>query len=143
MEKRFQLQCKITGGRSSSMIRRMIHARAEVCVPQAESCTKLHSACPVFPAKFPDMEIGIIGSGKMGAGLGRLWAKHGHYVMFSYSRRPEKLENLVLEIGSHARSGTPRDAVGFANVLFLAVPWDEVKDALSAAGVMNGKTLIS
>src|SRR5207245_9151294 len=89
------------------------------------------------------MRIGIIGSGKMGTGLGRLWAKHGHHVMFSYSRRPEKLENLVLEIGSHARSGTPRDAVGFANVLFLAVRWEEVKDALSAAGVMNGKTLIS
>src|SRR5256885_1679520 len=89
------------------------------------------------------MDIGIIGSGKMGTGLGRLWAKHGHHVMFSYSRRPEKLENLVLEIGSHARSGTPRHAVGFANVLFLAVRWEEVKDALSAAGVMNGKTLIS
>src|SRR2546425_12235290 len=70
------------------------------------------------------MDIGIIGSGKMGTGLGRLWAKHGHHVMFSYSRRPKKLENLVLEIGSHARSGTPRDAVGFANVLFLAVPWE-------------------
>jgi steroid delta-isomerase-like uncharacterized protein len=89
------------------------------------------------------MDIGIIGSGNMGTGLGRLWAKHGHHVMFSYSRRPEKLESLVLEIGSHARSGTPRDAVGFANVLLLAVPWGEVKDALSAAGAMNGKTLIS
>jgi 8-hydroxy-5-deazaflavin:NADPH oxidoreductase len=75
--------------------------------------------------------------------LGRLWAKHGHHVMFSYSRRPEKLENLVLEIGSHARSGTPRDAVNFADVVFLAVPWEEIKDALSAAGAMNGKTLIS
>src|SRR5207302_1122639 len=63
------------------------------------------------------MDIGIIGSGKMGAGLGRLWAKHGHHVMFSYSRTPDKLENLVLEIGSHARSGTPRDVVGFANIL--------------------------
>ena len=81
--------------------------------------------------------------GKMGAGLGRLWAKHGHHVMFSYSRTPDKLENLVLEIGSHARSGTPRDVVGFANVLLLAVPWGQVKDALSAAGAMTGKTLIS
>ena len=89
------------------------------------------------------MDIGIIGSGKMGAGLGRLWARHGHHVMFSYSRRQEKLDALVLEIGSHARSGTPRDAVGFADVLFLAVPWGEVNDALSAAGAMNGKTLIS
>ncbi len=42
----------------------------------------------------------------MGAGLGRLWANQGHYVMFSYSRRPENLQNLVQEIGSHARSGT-------------------------------------
>src|SRR6185312_2860555 len=89
------------------------------------------------------MNIGIIGSGKMGTGLGRLWAKHGHHVMFSYSRRPEKLENLVLEIGSHARSGTPQDAVRFAEVLLFAVPWEQTKDALSAAGALNGKTLIS
>jgi 8-hydroxy-5-deazaflavin:NADPH oxidoreductase len=89
------------------------------------------------------MNIGIIGSGRMGTGLGRLWAEHGHHVMFSYSRRPEKLENLVLEIGSHARSGTPRDAVRFADVLLFAVPWEEVKHALSAAGPLNGKTLIS
>src|ERR1700741_1618051 len=89
------------------------------------------------------MNIGIVGSGKMGAGLGRLWAKHGHHVMFSYTRRPENLESLVREIGSHARSGTPRDAVGFADVLLLAVPWEEVKDALSTAGAMSGKTLIS
>jgi len=79
----------------------------------------------------------------MGTGLGRLWAKQGHHVMFSYSRRPEKLENLVLEIGSHAQSGTPQDAVRFADVLLFAVPWEEVKDALSAAGPLNGKTLIS
>jgi len=85
------------------------------------------------------MNIGIIGSGKMGAGLGRLWAKRGHHVMFTYSRRPEKLQHLVLEIGAHARSGAPQDAVRFANVLLLAVPWEQVKDALSAAGPLNGK----
>ena len=89
------------------------------------------------------MDIGIIGAGRMGAGLGRLWAKHGHHVLFSYSRTPGRLENLVLETGSHARSGTPRDAVGFADVLFLAVPWGQVKDALSVAGAMTGKILIS
>jgi len=89
------------------------------------------------------MNIGIIGSGRMGAGLGRLWAKHGHHLMFSYSRKPEKLQNLVLAIGSQARSGTPSDAVRFADVLLFAVPWEEVKDALSAAGPLNGKTLIS
>src|SRR5689334_20566258 len=89
------------------------------------------------------MNIGIIGSGKMGASLGRLWAKHGHHVMFSYSRIPEKLHHLVREMGSRTRSGAPSDAVRFADVLLLSVPWDEVKDALSAAGPLNGKTLIS
>ena len=73
------------------------------------------------------MDIGIIGSGKMGTGLGRLWAKHGHHVMFSYSRTPDKLENLVLEIGSHARSGTPRDVVGFANVCFSPSRGDKLR----------------
>src|SRR5690349_7874594 len=87
----------------------------------------------------PHMEIGIIGSGKMGAGLGRLWAKHGHYIMFSYSRRPEKLQDLVRGIGSHARSGSTEDAVRYGDVVLLAVPWAAVGDALSNAGPLEGK----
>src|SRR5437899_12793517 len=51
----------------------------------------------------PTRRIGIIGSGKMGAGLGRPWPKHGHYAMVSYSRSPEKLQDLVREMGSQAR----------------------------------------
>lgn len=89
------------------------------------------------------MKIGIIGSGKMGAGLGRLWAKHGHHVMFSGSRNPERLKDLVAAIGSHARSGTPSEAVRFADVLLLAVPWSGVEDALAAAGPLQGKILLS
>jgi 8-hydroxy-5-deazaflavin:NADPH oxidoreductase len=89
------------------------------------------------------MRIGIIGSGKMGSGLGRLWAKHGHHVMFSYSRDPQRLQHLAAEIGSNARAGTPQDAVRFADVLLLAVPWHAIKDALSVAGPLDGKTLIS
>ena len=49
-----------------------------------------------------------------GAGLGRLWAKSGHNVMFTYSRMPEKLKDLEQEIGSHARPGTPQETVRFA-----------------------------
>jgi predicted dinucleotide-binding enzyme/predicted ester cyclase len=89
------------------------------------------------------MNIGIIGTSNVGTALGRLWAKHGHHVMFSYSRRSEKLEDLVLEIGSHARSGAPRDTVLFAEVVLLAVPWEQVQDALYGAGPLDGKTLIS
>jgi predicted dinucleotide-binding enzyme len=45
------------------------------------------------------MRIRIIGSGKMGNGLGRLWARHGYHVMFSYSRNPERLPELAEEVG--------------------------------------------
>ena len=89
------------------------------------------------------MRIGIIGAGRMGGGLGRLWAKSGHHVMFSYSRNPQKLQDLVDETGSHGRSGTPQDAARFGEVLLLAVPWHAVGDALAAAGQLDGKALIS
>jgi predicted dinucleotide-binding enzyme/predicted ester cyclase len=79
----------------------------------------------------------------MGSGLGRLWAKHGHHVMFSYSRNPQRLQELAEEVGSHARVGTPQEAVRFADVLLLAVPWHAIGDALTAAGSLDGKTLLS
>ena len=78
----------------------------------------------------------------MGVSLGRLWAKRGHNVMFSYSRLPEKLRELVKESGSGARSGTPHDAAGFGRTVFLAVPWAAIGDAL-VAGPLDGRILIS
>lgn len=41
------------------------------------------------------MNIGIIGSGNTGGGLGTLWAGAGHGVVFSYTRDPAKLEALA------------------------------------------------
>jgi len=89
------------------------------------------------------MRIGIIGSGKMGSGLGRLWAKRGHYVKFSYSRRPERLLELAQEIGSHASQGTPEEAARSGDILLLAVPWASLGDALTAAGPLDRKIVIS
>jgi predicted dinucleotide-binding enzyme/predicted ester cyclase len=63
--------------------------------------------------------------------------------MFSYSRRPEKLQALVQEIGSHAQSGTPDEAVRYADVLLLAVPWASIGDALAGAGPLAGKIIVS
>jgi predicted dinucleotide-binding enzyme len=91
----------------------------------------------------PVMNIGIIGSGKMGAGLGRLWAKSGHHVLFSYSRRFARLESLVEDIGSRAQAGTAEQAVRHGDVILLAVTWDNIGDALVAAGPLDGKTLLT
>jgi 8-hydroxy-5-deazaflavin:NADPH oxidoreductase len=89
------------------------------------------------------MNISIIGTGNMGSSLGKIWAKNGHKLMFSYSRDVTKLEKIASEIGSNASVGTPAEAVKFANVILLAVPYGAVTDALAAAGAIDGKILFS
>lgn len=89
------------------------------------------------------MKIGIIGSGNMGSGLGSLFAKKGHRVMFSFSSDPEKLQQVVAEAGPNSRSGTPEQAARFGDIVMLAVGWEAVKEALHAAGSLDGKTVIS
>ena len=87
------------------------------------------------------MRIGILGSGLMGGKLGTLFARAGHDVVFSYSRSRKKLERLVREAGTTARSGTPREAAESADVILLAVHWSKVRDVLRQAGDLAGKTV--
>jgi predicted dinucleotide-binding enzyme len=89
------------------------------------------------------MNIGIIGAGNMGSGLGKLWAQNGHRLMFSYSRDISKLEKIAQSIGSNASVGTPAEAVQFADVVVLSVPYGAIEDALKAAGSLEGKVLFS
>jgi len=71
------------------------------------------------------VKIGTIGAGRIGGTLGRVWVKAGHPVMFS-SRHPEKLKPVVDELGPLARAGTPADAIAFADVVLLAVPYHQM-----------------
>lgn len=89
------------------------------------------------------MNIGIIGAGNMGSSLGKIWAENGHKLMFSYSRDMTKLEKIARSIGSNASVGTPAEAVEFADVIVLSVPYGAVADALKAAGSLEGKILFS
>src|SRR5262249_1180463 len=50
------------------------------------------------------LKIGMIGSGREGGALGKLFAKAGHPVMFS-SRHPENLKDLRASAGPHAPAG--------------------------------------
>jgi len=69
--------------------------------------------------------IGIIGSGHIGGTIGGLWLKKGHPVMFS-SRHPEELKQMVAELGSLAQAGAVAQAIGFGDVLFIAVPYGAI-----------------
>jgi len=65
-------------------------------------------------------KIGIIGAGKMGGTLAKLWAMAGYRVMIS-SDHPAKLEDLARSIG--VRVGTPSEAASFGDIALISVPY--------------------
>jgi predicted dinucleotide-binding enzyme len=68
------------------------------------------------------LKIGMIGAGREGGALGRLLAQHGQRVMFA-TRHPDRLGDLVASVGPNASAGTVAEAVAFADVVFVAVPY--------------------
>jgi NADPH-dependent F420 reductase len=87
------------------------------------------------------MNIGIIGSGNVGSGLGKIWAQKGHKVIFSFSRNQEKLKALAVS-DQNSSAGSPAEAVQQSEVLLLSVRWETVVEALKAAGPLQNKILI-
>jgi len=87
------------------------------------------------------MNIGIIGSGNIGSGLGRIWAQKAHRILFSFSRDAAKLAALAASV-PNAAAATPRDAVEQSEVILFSVKWSDVGEALRAAGPLEGKILI-
>ena len=69
------------------------------------------------------MDIGIIGSGNIGATAARLFAEAGHEVAVSNSRGPDTLEGLVAAIGLRARASTVEEAADFGEVVLVAIPF--------------------
>jgi 8-hydroxy-5-deazaflavin:NADPH oxidoreductase len=87
------------------------------------------------------MRIGIVGAGRIGGNAGRLFAAAGHDVMFTGSRDPAKLDALAAE-AANARTGSPRDAVEFGEVVMFSVPWRAVDEVLAKTGSLDGKVVI-
>lgn len=87
------------------------------------------------------MNIAIVGSGNVGSGLGRIWAESGHQVIFSFSRDREKVDKLAKSV-PNARAATAAEASALSTVILLSVRWPDVKQVLTEAGPLNGKTLI-
>jgi predicted dinucleotide-binding enzyme len=89
------------------------------------------------------MQIGVLGSGLMGAKLGTIFARAGHDVVFSYARSEDKLKTLAREAGAKARAGTPREAAQDAEAVLLAVHWSRFDDVLKQAGNLSDKVIVN
>jgi predicted dinucleotide-binding enzyme len=88
------------------------------------------------------MRIAIIGVGRIGGGIARQLAGAGHEIRLSFSRDPARLEELAGQIGSNVTADSPRQAVQFAEVVVVSVPWSQLPNALEQAGSLEGKIVI-
>lgn len=89
------------------------------------------------------MNIGIIGAGNMGLALANIWTRQGHSVCLSFARDQEALRQQAAAL-PRASSGTPADAARFGEVVFLAVPYPALSEALAGVPeVVTGKPVLS
>ena len=88
------------------------------------------------------INIGIVGSGRVGSALGTTWANAGHTIMFS-SLDLEHDQALAARIGHGARAGTPREAAAFGDVLLISVPYKSLPAVGKDLGaLLKGKIVI-
>src|SRR5262245_34419241 len=80
------------------------------------------SAAGAPPQTTHPLKIGIIGPGDIGGALARHWAAAGHELVIS-SRHPEQLAGLAMELGPKVKTGTPREAAAFGDVVLVSVPY--------------------
>ena len=88
------------------------------------------------------MNIGIIGSGNIGATAARLFDGAGHDVAISNSRGPGSLESLVVEIGPNARAATVEEAASFGEVVLVAIPFWSYETLGALAAPLAGKVVV-
>src|SRR5262245_46283971 len=90
------------------------------------------------------MNIGIIGGGRIGGSLGRVWAGKGHTVTYG-SRNPAgpELAALVAASGANASTARIEEAIAGSEVVVFAIPGNAMPSTIAQhAAALSGKTLI-
>src|SRR5258708_33592060 len=87
------------------------------------------------------MIIGALGAGEVAQAFAIHLLKAGHEVLFSNSRGPSSLTQLVSKLGKGARAVT-MDEAAKAPVVVLAVPWPNVETVLGKLPDWEGRILI-
>jgi predicted dinucleotide-binding enzyme len=68
------------------------------------------------------MQIGIIGSGRIGVTVARLLTRTDHEIAIANSRGPESMEGLIAEMGGVPTAMTVPDAAEFGEMILVAIP---------------------
>jgi 8-hydroxy-5-deazaflavin:NADPH oxidoreductase len=87
------------------------------------------------------MKIGTIGAGEVALAFAREAIAQGHEVVLSSRRGPEALAAKVAELGKGA-SAAPVPEAASLDYALLAVPWNNIEEALRGLPAWNGRVLI-
>jgi len=89
------------------------------------------------------MKIAVLGTGRVGGILGGRWAKAGHVVSFG-SRDPssQKVKDWLAKLETPLPVTSHVEAVRGADVVLLAVPWQNAQAVLAELEDLTGKTII-
>ncbi|MFZ2988509.1 NADPH-dependent F420 reductase [Ideonella sp.] len=87
------------------------------------------------------MDIGIIGSGGLGANVARALARKGLSATIANRRGPDSLAALVAELGPTIQAGTVAEAAA-ADIVLVAVRWIDLDQALTGLPAWNGRIVI-
>ena len=86
------------------------------------------------------MRIGIVGSDDRARAIGRLLHTGGHQVTVGDPASSERAERAAREVGSHAEP--PYEQAMHSDLLFFAVPGDQVDRAVTAVGSPGGAVVV-
>ena len=89
----------------------------------------------------PSMKDAIMGSGKIGTPLARVFARKNIEVAIANSRGPETLASLAKEVGPGIVPKSVLAASG-AEIIFLAVPFSAHNDLAAQLPHWNGKIIV-
>jgi len=87
--------------------------------------------------------VAMIGTGNVGAALGRRFAENGHTIVYG-SRDPSAADvrELVAATGNGAVATTQADAAARADIVILAIPWSAAEDVVRALPDLRGKIVV-
>jgi 8-hydroxy-5-deazaflavin:NADPH oxidoreductase len=87
-----------------------------------------------------EIDVGIIGAGRIGQAMARTALRAGRTVVISNSRGPQTLTSVAGMLGDGVSAGTVEQASA-AGIVVLAVPWGNVRDAVQGLE-WNGQVVI-
>jgi len=85
--------------------------------------------------------IGIIGAGQIGTAIAHQFARKRIEATISNSRGRESLVDIVASIGPTIKAGSREDAAA-KDIVFIAVPWLDLREALAGWDAQESKLLI-